>query len=418
MCAAQMIYFVFVALALGSVKAQNGAVIELTGPMPRLIYGQLDASDSLTLTRNASEDKLVCSGEFEASDLRIAGTSTSVADLIGEVAALRQEMAAVKAFVGMMPPPAVPPPHAPPPPATYSLVGSGQCSCDKVNIYNRQYAPSGYSTTSEAESYCSSQNGCTGYNLADGVVDFIWQGSGFSHSGPCGDGPPTDVFPRPDYSVIMCYRKQGVEMMPPPVSPPSSPPDSLPGSPPPASPPPLSPHPPHAAPLSPPVMVTCEFTADDIVDNLYVDNVDITSTVVGTRGSWVHVKTVSFNAPVGRTVVLAAAARDYNSPGGVQFILGCQSDNPTWGALRTQPDGNWRTFVGSPPSEWYQNDFEANAWQDAVLSNPGGASCGNIAPGNRYPTPGTRCQINNGTAALKIAGGIGQRVAFRIAVTA
>ena len=88
----------------------TGAVIELTGQTPRVIYGQLDSSDALTLTRNTSEDKLVCSGEFEAADLRIAGTSTTVADLIAEVATLRQDMAAVKAFVGMMPPPASPPP--------------------------------------------------------------------------------------------------------------------------------------------------------------------------------------------------------------------------------------------------------------------------------------------------------------------
>ena len=101
-----MIYFVLVASVLGQQVAPNGAVLELTGQTPRVIYGQLDASDSLTLTRNASEDKLVCSGEFEAADLRIAGTSTTVADLIGEVATLRQEMAAVKAFVGMMPLPA------------------------------------------------------------------------------------------------------------------------------------------------------------------------------------------------------------------------------------------------------------------------------------------------------------------------
>jgi len=63
------------ASVLGQVTP-NGAVIELTGQTPRVIYGQLDDSDALTLTRNASEDKLVCSGEFEAADLRIVGTST------------------------------------------------------------------------------------------------------------------------------------------------------------------------------------------------------------------------------------------------------------------------------------------------------------------------------------------------------
>jgi len=124
-----MIYFVFVASVL---VAQNGAVIELTGQTPRVIYGQLDSPDALTLTRKISEDKLVCSGEFEAADLRIAGSTTTVADLIGEVATLRQEMAAVKQFVGMMPPPASPPLPAAPSPVTYVVI-DGSPSDDTVN---------------------------------------------------------------------------------------------------------------------------------------------------------------------------------------------------------------------------------------------------------------------------------------------
>jgi len=87
-----MIYFVFVASVLA---LQDGAVIELTGQTPRVIYGQRDASDALTLTRNASEDKLVCSGEFEATDLRIAGTSTTVADLISRVTTLEEQVSSI-----------------------------------------------------------------------------------------------------------------------------------------------------------------------------------------------------------------------------------------------------------------------------------------------------------------------------------
>ena len=66
------------------------------------------------MIHNATEDELVCSGKIKATDVLIVGTSTTVADLIGEVATLRQEMAAVKQFVGMMPPPASPPPAATP----------------------------------------------------------------------------------------------------------------------------------------------------------------------------------------------------------------------------------------------------------------------------------------------------------------
>ena len=75
---------------------------------------KIEFGGALTLIHNATEDELVCSGKIKATDVLIVGTSTTVADLIGEVATLRQEMAAVKQFVGMMPPPASPPPAATP----------------------------------------------------------------------------------------------------------------------------------------------------------------------------------------------------------------------------------------------------------------------------------------------------------------
>ena len=118
-------------------STQDGAVIELTGQMPSVVYGPLDASDSLTLIRNVSEDKLVCSGEFEAADVRIAGTSTTVADLIGEVAALRQDMTTVKQFLGMVPQPP-PPPSQPPVPC-----GCGYCSGSDVCFKPGGLAPNG-----------------------------------------------------------------------------------------------------------------------------------------------------------------------------------------------------------------------------------------------------------------------------------
>jgi len=86
-------------------RAENGAELELSGQTPRIIYGQLDAPNSLTLTRNASEDKLVCSGEFEAADLRIVGTSTTVADLIREVAFLSSRVSQLSRVMTMLEPP-------------------------------------------------------------------------------------------------------------------------------------------------------------------------------------------------------------------------------------------------------------------------------------------------------------------------
>jgi len=98
------------AARVAALEAANGdgSSLQLTGDTPKVEFG-----GALTLIHNATEDELVCSGKIRASDVIIEGTSTTVADLIGEVATLRQEMAAVRAFVGMMPPPAMPP-AAPP----------------------------------------------------------------------------------------------------------------------------------------------------------------------------------------------------------------------------------------------------------------------------------------------------------------
>ena len=100
----------------------------MTGDAAKIEFG-----GALTLIHNNTEDQLTCSGKIQASDVLIEGTSTTVADLIGEVAALRQDMAAVKQFVGMMPPPPPlpPPPSAPPGPTTVALPDS---SASRVKV--------------------------------------------------------------------------------------------------------------------------------------------------------------------------------------------------------------------------------------------------------------------------------------------
>ena len=118
MCASQIMLRYMVLAMVVPLAYATGAVIELTGQTPRVIYGQLDSSDALTLTRNTSEDKLVCSGEFEAADLRIAGTTTTVADLIDTVSMLGQRVAAIES---QLPPP-------PPPELAYQVVAYS-CLC-------------------------------------------------------------------------------------------------------------------------------------------------------------------------------------------------------------------------------------------------------------------------------------------------
>ena len=81
-----MFYFLLVASVLA---VQNSGVLELTGDAPKVQFG------ALTLIHNATEDKLTCSGTLEASDVRITGTSTTVADLITRLAALESQTSAM-----------------------------------------------------------------------------------------------------------------------------------------------------------------------------------------------------------------------------------------------------------------------------------------------------------------------------------
>ena len=64
----------------------------------------------LVLFRNASEDVLHCTGTIEAANVRIAGTTTTVADVIRQLATLQSDMESVKQHLGMLPPTSPPPP--------------------------------------------------------------------------------------------------------------------------------------------------------------------------------------------------------------------------------------------------------------------------------------------------------------------
>lgn len=66
-----------------SQEATSGAVLELTGDEPTVRFG-----GDLTLVHDASNNKLSCSGALEAADLRIAGSSVSVAQMMTRLASL------------------------------------------------------------------------------------------------------------------------------------------------------------------------------------------------------------------------------------------------------------------------------------------------------------------------------------------
>ena len=62
----QMIYFVLAVSVLGQ-SVQNGALLQLTGEGAKVEFG-----GALTLIHNSTEDKLVCSGKIQASDVVIS----------------------------------------------------------------------------------------------------------------------------------------------------------------------------------------------------------------------------------------------------------------------------------------------------------------------------------------------------------
>jgi len=79
-------YFVLAVAVLGQ-SVQNGALLKLTGEAAKIEFG-----GALSLIYNSTEDELVCSGKIRASNVVIEGTTTTVADLVGEVANLKAQL--------------------------------------------------------------------------------------------------------------------------------------------------------------------------------------------------------------------------------------------------------------------------------------------------------------------------------------
>ena len=91
----QMIYFLLAAVALGFVKGEKSAVLELTGDAPAVHFGELGGSDVLTLVHNSTEDELVCSGKLRAADVVIEGTTTTMAQMMTEHATMKDDITAL-----------------------------------------------------------------------------------------------------------------------------------------------------------------------------------------------------------------------------------------------------------------------------------------------------------------------------------
>ena len=135
--------------------------------------------------------------------------------------------------------------------------------------------------------------------------------------------------------------------------------------------------------------VTCKFTADNYVDSVYFDGVDITSRVSGALTTWQSTKQVTFVAPPGRAAALAIDTSELSEscPGGFEtcggLLLACQSTDAGWGSLRSQVGGSWLTYGQAPPPDWFANEIDTATWLPPLVSTSGFScsGCGTTSSG-------------------------------------
>ena len=96
----------------------------------------------------------------------------------------------------------------------YELLGDGGCTCDGVNVYNRDYVGTPLSVD-EVKRRCDAHAFCSGFTWAGSAptagFDLIPSKGSFAHSGSCGYGPPTQSFGKSSYTGVrdfVCYKRK------------------------------------------------------------------------------------------------------------------------------------------------------------------------------------------------------------------
>jgi len=127
--------------------------------------------------------------------------------------------------------------------------------------------------------------------------------------------------------------------------------------------------------------VTCHFTADDIVDQVWYNGIQLNA-ATGLSANWEksvnHIKTVDFTSVSG--AVLAMKVHDHQDGKGASkaFMIYCRSEVPAWQfglretctASATSADRNCREAAGyikatgSTPGSgnWKSNDYDDSSW--------------------------------------------------------
>ena len=109
--------------------------------------------------------------------------------------------------------------------------------------------------------------------------------------------------------------------------------------------------------------VTCKFTVDDAVEQVYFDERDVTNHVQGTRRDLSSTKELTFSPPAwGRDTTLAIKGLDFQKGkrDTAGLMLACRTDIwPTWAGLTSMPNSDDWLVTGDDkpeaPIKWYTN---------------------------------------------------------------
>jgi len=154
---------------------------------------------------------------------------------------------------------------------------------------------------------------------------------------------------------------------------------------------------------------TCTFSADNDVDEIYIDGVDVSGSVTNwdQRSNWGTAKSISFQCD-GSTRMAVKAVDGNGNPdgcGGGGFALYCESTDTSsiWHGLIS--DQSWKAWGGrctdhsagcnyngeinyleNEPANWFANDFDDSSWQNADQGRTAYAS-------SAIANCGTECEI-------------------------
>ena len=119
--------------------------------------------------------------------------------------------------------------------------------------------------------------------------------------------------------------------------------------------------------------VTCEFTIDNYLYNLYIDGVEKTSEVSGDFTNWQSIKTITFDSSASTIAIFGADKLGGCTDGG--FAMQCTSLDPYWNYVQT--DASWKAvgnnggdIVGtSCPAGWETPSFDDSSWENAMFGS-------------------------------------------------